>query len=113
MTETGTRTYGCQHMTATLRRVLVRRPGSVERWREYGWRSEPDPAGLAAEHEAFVALLEDAGAEVIVAEADADDPDAVYVYDPALVGNDGVVLLRPGKEGRRAEPAALVRLPNP
>jgi dimethylargininase len=31
------------------------------------------------------------------------DPDAIYAYDPALVGDDGAVMLRPGKEGRRGE----------
>ena len=106
-TETTTRTYGCQSMTAPLRRVLVRRPGGLEHWREYGWRAEPDAKGIAAEHEAFVDLLGDAGAEVVVVEPDEHNPDAVYVYDPALVGNDGAVLLRPGKEGRRGEPGRL------
>ena len=107
MMETTTRTYGCQSMTAPLRRVLVRRPGATERWREYGWRAEPDPVGIAAEHEAFCAALEAGGAEVIVAEPADDNPDAVYVYDPALITNDGAVLLRPGKEGRRGEPALM------
>ena len=107
MSETATRTYGCQSMTAPLRRVLVRRPGGLERWREYGWRAEPDPKGIALEHEAFAAALEEAGAEVVVAGADESNPDAVYVYDPALVANDGAVLLRPGKEGRRGEPEQL------
>jgi N-dimethylarginine dimethylaminohydrolase len=107
MTEAATRTYGCQGMTAPLRRVLVRRPGGTESWREYGWRAEPDPARLAAEHDAFCAALADGGAEVIVADADPTNPDAVYVYDPALVADDGAVLLRPGKEGRRGEPARL------
>jgi dimethylargininase len=107
MTEAVTRTYGCQSMTATLRRVLVRRPGGGDRWREYGWRAQPDPVGLAAEHETFVALLEDAGAEVIVAKADDRNPDAVYVYDPVLVANAGAVLLLPGKEGRRSEPGSI------
>jgi dimethylargininase len=107
MMETTTRTFGCQSMTAPLRRVLVRRPGGLERWREYGWRAEPDAKGIAAEHDAFAALLEEAGAEVVVAEPDDANPDAVYVYDPALVGHDGAVLLRPGKEGRRGEPERL------
>ena len=31
----------------------------------------------------------------------------MYVYDPVLVGSEGAVLLRPGKEGRRSEPEAL------
>jgi dimethylargininase len=107
VTDTATRAYGCQSMTATLRRVLLRRPGATVRWREYGWRSEPNAKTIVAEHEAFASLLEEAGAEVIVAEPDDRNPDAVYVYDPALVANDGAVLLRPGKEGRRAEPELM------
>jgi dimethylargininase len=59
---------------------------------------------MEEEHEAFRALLADAGAEVVVAETPhALDPDAIYVYDPALVTDDGAVMLRPGKEGRRGE----------
>jgi N-dimethylarginine dimethylaminohydrolase len=107
--ETATRAFGCQSMTAPLRRVLVRRPGGTERWREYGWRAEPDATGIAEEHEAFCGALEAAGAEVVVAEPADGNPDGVYVYDPALVANDGAILLRPGKEGRRDEPALMQR----
>ena len=107
--------YGAQHMTRTLRRVLLRRPGGLERWRDYGWRAEPDAAAIAREHEALCALLEEAGAEVVVAEPLEGNPDAVYVFDPALVADDGLVLLTPGKELRRgeAEPlaAALPEIP--
>jgi dimethylargininase len=93
-------------MTARLRRVLVRPPasGAWAAWKPYGWREEPDPARMEDEHEAFRALLADAGAEVIVAATPhALDPDAIYVYDPALVTDEGAVMLRPGKEGRRGE----------
>ena len=103
MTTTEPRLFGGQTMTGTLQRVLVRRPGGAHRWREYGWRAEPDRAALAREHEAFCALLADAGAEVVVAEADAENPDAVYVFDPAIVGDHGAVLLRPGKHARQRE----------
>jgi N-dimethylarginine dimethylaminohydrolase len=103
-----TLTYGCQSMTAPLRRVLVRRPGATGRWREYGWHAEPDAARLAVEHEAFVAALAEAGTEVVVADPAPDgNLDAVYTYDPALVSDRGAVLLRPGKAGRRGEPALL------
>ncbi|MEX2210288.1 MAG: arginine deiminase family protein [Gaiellaceae bacterium] len=94
-------------MTAALRRVLVRRPGGLERWREFGWRAEPDAARVEAEHEALRAALADAGAEVVVAEPLAGNPDAVYVYDPAVIHEQGAVLLRPGKAARQAEPEAL------
>ena len=102
--------YDARSMTASLRRVLVRPPQPADgaRWREYGWRAEPDFARAAAEHEAFRELLEAAGTEVVVAEGEAANPDAIYVYDPLLVGDDGAVLLRPGKDGRLGEPDALV-----
>jgi dimethylargininase len=101
--------YGARSMTATLRRVLVRppQPADAERWQEYGWRAEPDVAAAAAEHKALREILERAGAEVIVAEGQRGNPDAIYAYDPLLVGERGAVLLRPGKDGRLREPSAL------
>jgi dimethylargininase len=101
--------YGARSMTATLRRVLVRppQPADAERWQEYGWRAEPDVAAAAAEHKALREILERAGAEVIVAEGQRGNPDAIYAYDPLLVGEGGAVLLRPGKDGRLREPSAL------
>jgi dimethylargininase len=100
--------YGARSMTATLRRVLVRppQPADAERWQEYGWRAEPDVAAAAAEHKALREILERAGAEVIVAEGQRGNPDAIYAYDPLLVGERGAVLLRPGKDGRLREPSA-------
>jgi dimethylargininase len=104
--------YGCQSQTATLRRVLVRAPRAEDcaRWREFGWRAEPDPTGLGAEHEAFAAELAHCGAEVVYAEEPLPGAlDAIYAYDPALVAETGAVLLRPGKELRQSEPEALGR----
>jgi dimethylargininase len=104
--------YGCQSQTATLRRVLVRAPRAEDcaRWREFGWRAEPNPAAIAAEHEAFAAELAGFGAEVVYAEEPLPGAlDAIYAYDPTLVTDTGAILLRPGKELRRGEPAALGR----
>jgi dimethylargininase len=102
--------HGCPSMTEPLRRVLLRPPmmEALRFWREYGWRDEPDPVGIAREHEALCELIAGAGAEVVLAEAPVEgDPDAIYVYDPALIADEGAVLLRPGKAGRRGEPEAL------
>jgi dimethylargininase len=96
--------------TGALRRVLLRPPRADELagWREYGWRAEPNPNAIAREHEQLCALLVGAGAEVVLAEEPvAGDPDAIYAYDPVLIGPDGAILLRIGKPGRLAEAEAL------
>ena len=98
--------YGGQTMVEPLRRVLVRRPpADTSDWRRFGWRSQPDPVRMAEEHEAFCLLLEEAGAEIVVAPP--TTLDAIYAYDPAIVGDAGAVLLRPGKPERLEEVDAV------
>jgi dimethylargininase len=111
MEATSAALYGCRDMTGTLRRVLVRTPQEDARsWLECGWRAEPDSPRLRQEHEDFCGLLEEAGAEVVLAPpVEGGILDDVYAFDPALVTEEGVVLLRPGKECRRGEPSALER----
>ena len=96
-------------MTGTLRRVLVRPPGTdFSRWREYGWLAEPDARRIAEEHEGLREALEEAGAEVVVTKSARDgNPDAIYVFDPTIVADGGAILLRPGKEARRGEVEAM------
>ena len=86
--------------------MLVRRPpADTSDWVRYRWLAEPDPAALSVEHESLCAALEEAGAEVLVAEP--TTLDAIYVYDPALISDKGAVLLRPGKAERAEEPDGL------
>jgi dimethylargininase len=97
--------------TGTLRRVLLRPPNPHElaNWREYGWRTEPDPAAIAREHAELCAFISGTGAEVtLAAEPVPGDPDAIYAYDPVLIVPEGAILLRLGKPGRLAEGEALV-----
>ena len=98
-------------MTKTLRRVLVRPPRAAgfSTWREYGWRSEPDIGKLTEEHESFCnALSAGGGTEVVTADTPLPtDPDAIYVFDPAIVSDGGAIVLRPGKEGRLVEMDAI------
>jgi N-dimethylarginine dimethylaminohydrolase len=92
-------------------RILVRAPvrEDVDSWQQLGWRARPDFEGLAHEHEAFRAALAASGAEVIEARGEPGNLDSIYVFDPAVVTPDGrVILMHPGKEGRRAEPEALL-----
>jgi len=96
-------------MTAPLRRVLVRRPPSdLTRWREFGWRGEPEPGRLGAEHEGLCEALRQAGAEVVAGDpSPSGNVDSIYVFDPALTSAAGAILLRPGKESRRDEVPAI------
>jgi dimethylargininase len=102
--------YGCQSMTGDLRRVLVRAPRAddLDGWQTCSWRAAPDPQRIAAEHEAFCEILAVAGVEVVLAESPADgNADAIYTYDPALVADEGALLLHPGKKCRRGEVDAM------
>jgi dimethylargininase len=99
-----------QDQTSRLRRVYVRPPiaQDLTAWREYDWLEPPDPPRARDEHAAFRKELENTGAEVVVGAADVPgDPDAIYAYDPVLLTDDGAILLRPGKPGRRREPNAI------
>lgn len=102
--------YGCQSMTGELRRVLVRAPRDEDQhgWGACGWREEPDTRRIAQEHEAFCAVLADARTDVVLAHSDTGgNPDAIYTYDPALVTDEGALLLHPGKRIRRGEVDAM------
>jgi len=79
-------------------------------WREFGWSAEPDGVKLADEHEALCDVLREAGAEVLLAEADVSgDPDAIYVFDAAIVCDQGAIVVRSGKAGRIVEAEAIAR----
>ena len=100
-------------MVAPLRRVLVRRPDEA-----FGvvdpavWHctSRPDLAEARREHDALVEILRAAGAEVIEhAAPQPERADAIFVFDPALITDQGAVLLRMGKALRRGEEEAIGR----
>jgi N-dimethylarginine dimethylaminohydrolase len=103
------RLYGCRSMTGRLRRVLVQAPhlGDCPQWKALRWRAEPDPVRLAAEHEDLCETLRGAGAEVVVGEA--SGLDGIYAFDPVFVGDEGAILLRPGKPERAGEPDAAAQ----
>ncbi len=98
-----------QDATSPLRRVYVRppRPEDLATWREYAWHDAPDAVGAADEHVKLQAALQEAGAEVVLGSPVDGDTDAIYAYDPTLITDSGVILLRPGKEGRRGEPEVM------
>jgi N-dimethylarginine dimethylaminohydrolase len=95
--------YGVTSMVAPLKRVLVRRPATAGDWDAAGWRT-PDPAALTAQHEAFVTLLGDLGAEVELAGALDGLVDAVYMHDPLIMTARGGIPLNMAKPIRSKEP---------
>jgi N-dimethylarginine dimethylaminohydrolase len=102
MTSTDAR-FGVSSMIAPLQRVLVRRPATTGDWDGAAWRT-PDPARLAAQHDAFCALLDDLGARVEVAPALEGQVDAVYMHDPMVMSGRGGIPLRMAKPARAREP---------
>jgi N-dimethylarginine dimethylaminohydrolase len=103
--------WGAQSMTAPLRDVLVKRPGAA-----FGRAYEHPGAGFLrpcnlerarVEHDGLVEVLDGLGVRVHVLDAETDDPDLVYVFDPLLVASGGAIPLRPGKPNRAGEPEVL------
>jgi dimethylargininase len=103
--------YGAQSMTAPLRDVLLRRPGTdfAAAFDDpvHGFLHAADLDLARRQHDALVDLLTRLGVAVDVLDEDALGPDAVYVFDPLLVTDRGAIPLRPGKPTRRGEEAAL------
>jgi N-dimethylarginine dimethylaminohydrolase len=105
------RAYGAQSMTASLRDVVVNRPGAAFA------RGFDDPAvgflhavdlPLAQrQHDALCTILTDLGATVHDLGADGPSPDSVYTFDPMLVSDRGAIALRSGKPNRLGEEGPL------
>jgi N-dimethylarginine dimethylaminohydrolase len=104
---TDERTYGVRSMVAPLRRVAVRPPSPRGDYPAAHWAQPLDLDRLAAQHAAFVSLLERLGCQIDVLESADDMPDACFVYDPAFVVGDGVIELRGAKVVRAGEPPLL------
>lgn len=103
--------YGAQGMVGTLRRVVVRPPDEAmaaadpQRWH---YTSPVDLPAARAAHEELVVRLRQWEVEVLVHDAPLPGhPDSVFVFDPALVTDAGIVVLSMGKELRRGEEDAL------
>ena len=111
MTQTIDRAWGAQSMTAPLREVLVKTPGTAfSRAFEdpaVGFLRPVDLDAARREHDGLVETLTRLGATVHVLDAETDDPDLVYVFDPMLIADGGAIPLRPGKANREGEPAVL------
>jgi len=68
-----------------------------------------DVAVARAQHAAYRAALEAAGATVIALPTDEAYPDCCFVEDTAVIAGDLAVITRPGAPSRRGETAAVAR----
>lgn len=109
--------YGAESNVHRLRSVLVKSPrmahggqaGLSAAWQALNYPAEPRYEVALRQHEAFVALLRRAGAEVHeLPPTDGCGPDSVYVHDPVIVTSRGTVACRMGKVAREAEPRAAL-----
>nr|MBC7246115.1 amidinotransferase [Chloroflexota bacterium] len=107
------RSFGSQSMVEPLRKVVVRRPDRAFatadplRWH---YKDRPDWEIACQEHDALVAILRQAGVEVVYHEEFLPDhADAIFVHDPAIVTDRGAVILKMGKALREGEEAAMAR----
>jgi dimethylargininase len=107
------REFGSQSMVEPLRKVLVRRPDSgfaVSDPVLWHYAGRPDLAQAQREHDGLVAILRDAGAEVLYHDESLPQlADAIFVHDPVIVTDRGAVVLRMGKALRVGEEAAIAR----
>jgi N-dimethylarginine dimethylaminohydrolase len=93
-----------------IERIYVRPPDAtaLDAWEAYGWHRRPDAGATARQHDGFLSILREHVPDLVVGTASVPgDPDAIYAYDPVLVTDEGVIPLRPGKPGRRDEPAVV------
>jgi dimethylargininase len=105
--------YGSQSMVAPLQTVLVRCPDAAfgdadpEKWH---YAARPLLSAAQQEHDAFTHLLTHHGCEVVYHTVPlADHADAIFVHDPALVCDQGAIILRMGKALRRGEEEAMAQ----
>src|SRR5215472_911561 len=108
--------FGSQTMVAPLRRVIVKRPEEAFRsrdhinkeWKDLGYTRPPNLEDAARHDQQFVALLKEAGAEVLyLPEDERTGLDSLYAHDPVLVTDRGAIVFQTGKVARRGEGPAF------
>ncbi len=100
-----------------LRRVVLRHASDAfvsaerisEQWRSLGFLDAPDYDRAAAESDGLATLLEELGVRVEWHPGPDTGLDSIYVRDPAVLSDRGVIPCVMGKAARAAEPPALSR----
>ena len=105
--------YGAQGMVGRLRRVVMRRPGeamAVADPASWHYTGAIDLVEARHAHDTFADALRAWDVEVLYHDEPLPDhSDSVFVFDPALVTDQGTLVLSMGKERRRGEEEPLAR----
>ncbi len=110
------RSVGSQSMIDELKFMVMKRPQDSHgdqatidgQWQGLAYLHRQDFAQVCREFDAFLALVEDSGAEIGFLPAhSATGLDSIYTHDPLVVSNRGAILCTMGKAARTGEPEAF------
>ena len=105
--------FGCQDMTSTIRKVLIKDPKSAYKnqanidtqYNELNYFGKPDFEISLKDYDSFKSILHNNGIEIhCLPSDDITSLDSIYTHDPCLVSNSGVILCSMGKDLRKKEP---------
>ena len=108
--------FGCQDMTSTIRKVLIKDPKSAYKnqanidtqYNELNYFGKPDFEISLKDYDSFKSILHNNGIEIhCLPTDDITSLDSIYTHDPCLVSNSGVILCSMGKDLRRKEPGMI------
>lgn len=108
--------FGCQDMTSTIRRVLIKSPESAyknqvnidSQYQDLNYFGRPDFVRSLEDYESFRSILKENGIEIHDLPAnDITSLDSIYTHDPCLISNSGVILCSMGKTLRKKEPEMI------
>jgi N-dimethylarginine dimethylaminohydrolase len=105
--------FGCQDMTSTIRKVLIKSPESAyknqvnidSQYQDLNYFGKPNFERSLKDYSSFQSILQNNGIEIhYLPSDDTTSLDSIYTHDPCLVSNSGVVLCSMGKDLRKKEP---------
>ena len=108
--------FGCQDMTSTIRRVLIKSPENAyknqvnidSQYQDLNYFGKPDFVRSLEDYESFRSILKKNGVEIHDLPADdITSLDSIYTHDPCLISNSGVILCSMGKTLRKKEPEMI------
>jgi len=107
--------FGGQSEVEQIKSLLLKHPKDAfisqdnlqSQWKELNYLASPDYEKALEEYDSFVEYLEKSIPEIYyLPQNDKTGLDSIYVHDPVIITNKGVILGNMGKEKRREEPSA-------